>query len=146
MSIVSLILAASLFSVSGRADYQQRFSLGVGVVTMNNPSQTNLEVGAEYEYRLDPLLGLGASGNYIFSNPSITLLAVPDFFVHPIATDWLISGAPLFEFGSGTGTHLGIRLGTRIPIPFGSFALVPAFAVDFINGGRDYLFGLGIEF
>ncbi len=40
---------AILFSGSlARADYTQRLSLGAGVVTMSNPSQTSVELGAEY--------------------------------------------------------------------------------------------------
>jgi len=139
--VALLILCFTSFA---HADYSQRLSLGVGVVTQSNPSQTSFEIGGEYEYRAHPLLGIGVAGNYILSNPSITLIAVPDIFFHPLAGDWLVSAAPLIEFGSGTGTHVGTRLGTRVPLPFGPLTIVPSFAVDFINGGRNLWFGLGI--
>jgi hypothetical protein len=143
---VLLTLGLALGSASARADYDQRFSLGVGFVTMSNPSQTNFEIGAEYEYRTDPLLGIGVSGNYIFSSPGTVLLAVPDLFFHPLAGEWLISAAPLLEFGQLTGTNIGARIGTRIPIPMGAVTLLPSVLLDFINGGRDWIFGVGIEF
>ncbi len=131
---------------TARADYTNRISVGLGVADMGNPSQTSLEAAIEYENKFDPFFGLGISGNYIFSNPNILLLAVPDVFFHPFTGDFLVSAAPLLEFGSGTGTNLGVRLGTRIPIPLGLISIVPSFAVDFINGGHDYIIGLGISF
>ncbi|MDR3605750.1 MAG: hypothetical protein P4M08_00040 [Oligoflexia bacterium] len=134
-----------LLPIAAHADYDQRLSVGLGFAQLNNPSQTAFALGAEYEYRPDPMLGIGAVGNYIFANPGITFLGAPDLFLHPLATDWLLSASPIVEFGSSVGTHVGVRLGTRIPIPLGSIAIVPEFAVDIISGGPGYLFGFGIE-
>jgi hypothetical protein len=127
------------------ASYQQRLSLGVGVVAMSNSSQTNFTVSGDYEYRVDPLLGLGVAANYVFSNPGIALIAIPDVFFHPLAGDWYVSAAPLIEFGSSAGTNVGVRLGTRIPLPLGPITLVPSFAVDLMNGWQNYIFGLGLQ-
>lgn len=141
------LASISVFAAnSAHADYTNRFTLGVGVAAVGNPSTTSFEAGLEYENKFDSFFGLGVSGNYIFSNPNILLLAVPDVFFHPFTGDFLVSAAPLLEFGSGTGTNLGVRLGTRLPIPLGLFTIVPSFAVDFINGGHDYIFGLGVSF
>jgi len=128
------------------ADYQQRIELGAGIVSTNNPAQTNLEISAEYEYRIEPKLGYGLSANYIFSNPGILLLAVPEAFLHPLEGDWLISGAPLLEFGPGSSTNIGLKIGTRVPIPLRSVTLIPEVAVDFIANGPITVFGLGIQF
>jgi hypothetical protein len=140
---VALFFLTTTFA---RADYTQRFEFGAGFVTMDNPSQTSFELGAEYEYRMEPMLGVGLAGNYIFSSPGITLIAVPDVFLHPLAGEWLVSAAPLLEFGQSTGTNLGVKVGTRLPISLGSFKVIPEFGIDFINGGRIYIFGLGIQF
>jgi hypothetical protein len=140
---VCIVIGSAL---PARADYTRRISLGVGVVHLNNPSQTDFAVSAEFEERLDAFFGLGAQGNYIFSTPGITFLGAPEIFIHPLGGEFLVSASPLVEFGSSTGTHWGTRLGTRIPVPFGLFTLVPTFAVDFIAGGKDYLFGIGIQF
>jgi hypothetical protein len=145
LCLAGFLSFAVFFAPHARADYDQRFSLGAGIVTQNNPSQTSFEVGAEYEYRFDPLLGAGLSGNYVFSTPGIILLAVPDFFIHPLAGDWFVSAAPLFEFVSSQ-TYVGARVGTRIPLPLGFLTFIPSVSVDFINGGRDFIFGLGIQF
>jgi hypothetical protein len=140
-------LSLPLFNPAvAHADYDQRLSLGVGFVTMNNPSQTSFELGAEYENRIDPMLGLGVSANYIFSSPGITLIAVPDVFFHPFASEFFLSAAPLLEFGSATGTNVGARIGTRVPVPLGAITLYPSFSIDFINGSEDYIFGIGISF
>lgn len=121
-----------------------RLGVGAGLVHIEDPSTTKFEVGAEYECRIDAFLGLGGSGNYIFTDPSITLIAAPQVFLHPLAGAFYVAASPLFEFGSSVGTHVGARLSTRIPLPLGLFVLVPSAAVDFINGTRIYWLGLGI--
>jgi hypothetical protein len=133
------------FVQQARADYEQRISLGVGIAQFKNSSETDLEVGAEYEYRLDPLLGIGGFGSYIFSDPGVTFLGAPSVYFHPFATDFLVSASPVVEFGSGIGTNVGVRFGTRIPIPLGVVTLVPTFAVDVISGGPDFIYGIGIQ-
>jgi hypothetical protein len=145
LGVIAALTAVGILSSSARADYEQRISLGVGIAQLRNSSQTDLEVGAEYEYRFEPFLGIGALGNYIFADPGITFLGAPEIFFHPLATDWLLSASPIVEFGSEIETHLGIRLGTRIPIDLGALTLVPTFAVDVISGGPDLIFGIGIQ-
>ncbi len=130
---------------SANAYYDYRFALGVGIAELNNSSETDLEVGAEFEYRIDALWGVGAFGNYIFSSPGISLMGVPEVFVHPLGGDWYINASPLLEIGSGIGTHVGVRVGTRVPIPLGVISLIPQVAVDFIDGQRNLILGFGIQ-
>jgi hypothetical protein len=141
-----VIILLVCFIQQARADYDQRISLGVGIAKFKNSSETDLEVGAEYEYRLDPLLGLGGFGSYIFSDPGVTFLGAPSVYFHPFATDFLVSASPVVEFGSGIGTNVGARFGTRIPIPLGIMTIVPSFAVDVISGGPDFIYGIGFQF
>jgi hypothetical protein len=141
-----VIILLVCFIQQARADYDQRISLGVGIAQFKNSSETDLEVGAEYEYRLDPLLGLGGFGSYIFSDPGVTFLGAPSVYFHPFATDFLVSASPVVEFGSGIGTNVGARFGTRIPIPLGIMTIVPSFAVDVISGGPDFIYGIGFQF
>jgi hypothetical protein len=131
---------------SAHADYTSRFSLGVGIVTFQNPSTTELQVGAEYEYRVTPMWGLGLFADVIFTNPIITDLGAPEVFWHPFETAFLISAAPLFEFGDSDGTHVGVHFGTRIPISLGQVKLIPIIGVAFIDHTTRPDFGLGIEF
>lgn len=121
-----------------------RLGIAAGLVHLDQPSGTHFEAGAEYECRMDPIFGLGGFANYIFSNPSVTFVGLPELFVHPLAGDFFVAGSPLMETGSEVGTHFGVRLSTRLPIPLGILIFVPSFAVDFINGGRNYWLGLGI--
>lgn len=142
-----LFLLITLF-ISGvaRAEYGNRLELGAGFVTMSNPSTVDFEIGVEYENRVDAMLGAGGSANYIFTSPGTTLLAIPEGFLHPFGGDFLLSGAPLLEFGSFTGTHLGAKIGTRIPLPMGALTLIPEVSLDMINGSNILVFGLGIQF
>ena len=104
-----------------------------------------LSSGAEFEYRVDSILGVGAFGNYIFANPGISLIGVPEVFVHPLGGDWYINAAPIFEIGTNIGTHVGLRIGTRVPIALGAISLIPQVAVDFIDGQRNLILGFGIQ-
>ncbi len=123
-----------------------RIGLGVGVVHRDTPSDTNFSIGGEYECRLNPIVGLGAFFNHVFDDPSYSLIGVPQILVHPLGGDFFVAGSPVMQFGSGIATKLGLRLNTRVPLPLGLFILVPSFAVDFIDGGRNYWFGLGLQF
>lgn len=139
-----LPLVALMALLSGSLAHADRITFGFGIAHLNVPSGTNFELGAEYEHTLDPLFGIGAFGNYIFSSPGVTLLGFPSLYLHPFAGDFLVSASPIVEFGSGIATYFGARLGTRVPIPLGAVTIIPSFAVDFIAGGQNYIFGLGI--
>lgn len=129
------------------ADYQQRLSLGVGVVSVSSPSQISFAVNGEYEYRLNSAIGLGTGANYVFSSPALVLVAVPEVFLHPFGGEFFVSAAPLIEYRPGLGTNLGARLGTRLPIELGAVKVLPTFSVDLANGGvLDMMIGLGIQF
>jgi hypothetical protein len=145
-----IVLALSLWlyvvSLPAYADYTQRIGLGFGVADLRNPSESAFEIGVEYEYRFDPFLGVGGLGEYIFSDPGITIIGVPGVYLHPLATDFLVSGTPIIQFGSSVGTNVGVRLGTSVPLPLGVLTLIPTFAVDIISGGPNYILGLGLEF
>lgn len=121
-----------------------RLGAGVGIVHTDEPSDTNVSIGAEYECRVNRFIGVGAFGDHVFSDPSFTLLGAPQILIHPLGGDFFVAGSPLFQFG-GRGTHVGSRLSMRLPIPLALFVLVPSFAVDFIGGHRNYWLGLGVS-
>ena len=140
-----LILLVSLFVTSpSHAEVDgHRLGIGVGIAQVKD-SDAFFTVGGEYEYRMDSHFGLGTSFNYIFSNPNLVYVAVPQGYFHPLAGDWYINAAPLFQFGGGMGTHVGARIGTRMPLNLGALSIIPQVNVDFINGGRNLLFGVGL--
>ncbi len=142
---ILLLFIFLLSPYSEAAGCIHRLGVGVGVVHQEQPSETNFSMGAEYECRASAFLGIGAFGNHIFSDPSVSLLGAPQIFLHPLGGDFYLAGSPIMQFGA-YGTHLGLRLSTRLPLPLGLFILVPSFAVDFIRGQRNYWFGLGLHF
>lgn len=132
-----------LLSTQANAEYNgHRFGLGLGVAQLGD-SKAYVAVGAEYEYRLSPMWGLGGFANYVFSNPGVTLAGLPMVYFHPLEDDWYINASPIVQFGAGD-TEYGARVGTRIPIYMGPVAVVPQISVDFIAGHRNLIFGLGI--
>jgi hypothetical protein len=144
LGVILLAFLASFPAAARGKGCEHRLGAGAGLVHLESPSETDFEIGAEYECRFDLFLGLGGFANYVFADPGITLLGLPEVFFHPLAGDFFVAASPLLETGSAVGTHLGVRLATRVPIPLALFVLVPSFAVDFINGGRIYWFGLGL--
>ena len=145
MKCFLIVLSMLCGATHASAAYSSRLSLGAGIAAFNN-SSAYFTVSGEYEQRVDAMLGIGGFANYVFSQPGFALIGLPEGFLHPLGGDWYVSAAPIVEFGSGRSTELGARLGTRIPLPLGVFTLIPTFAVDFIGGGEDYLFGLGLQF
>jgi len=139
LTIISLPSTASA-TIGGSGG--SRFSLGGGLVYVNK--QTSFALGAEYEYRVEPLYGIGAQANYVFSSEAFTMVSAPIFFLHPLLGDWYISAAPIFEFGSMMSTKVGARFTTRIPLDISILMFVPTFGVDLISGGPNYIFGLSI--
>jgi hypothetical protein len=143
--ILSLIFFSVLFTQNSFAEANgHRLGVGVGVAQIGDSSHTYVAIGGEYEYRMDDYLGLGTSFTYVFSDPNYTLLALPQAYLHPLKGDWYINAAPLFQFGGGIGTHVGARVGTRLPLYLGALTIIPQVNVDFINGGRNLLFGIGL--
>jgi hypothetical protein len=145
--LIALIgfLAGLLDSSASQAQSSNRFSLAGGVMFLSNPSRTAFDVGAEFEHRADSFIGYGGQANYLFSDPSIGLLGAPMVFLHPIASDWFISAAPLFQVVTGSGLSVGGRFGTRIPLTFGFLSFIPSATVDFVNGGRIVSLALGVQ-
>ena len=135
-----------LLSISNNANASiemgdHRFSLSGGAVVINN--QTSFALGAEYEYRVKPLYGIGAQANYVFSSSAFTLLSAPIFFLHPLEGDWYISAAPVFYLSSSTN-KVGARFTTRMPLSLGIMSITPTVGVDVISGGPNYILGLAI--
>jgi hypothetical protein len=141
LAVVSCVCGVS----TAKADYTQRLDLAAGVAEIKNPSGTDFTLGIEYEYRMSPLLGIGAFGSYIFSTPGITFIGWPQLSLHPFSTEFLVSVSPVVETGGDVGSHVGVRFGTRLPIPLGAIAIIPTFAIDLISGGPNYIYGLGIQ-
>ena len=120
-----------------------RFGLSGALVHINNPDQTSFSLSAEYEYRMNALLGVGGQVDHVFSTPSLTRIAAPTLYLHPLLGDFYVSASPVLYLGSGN-TKLGARFTSRLPLSIGILSIVPVVGVDVIKGGPNYLLGLGI--
>ena len=99
----------------------------------------------EVENRFLPFLGFGGDVVYAFAKPPVFLASFPEIFIHPMGRRWFISAAPSFEFGRGMHTHIGAKLGTRIPIPLPMLTLMPGFSVEVFKGRTVYVLGLCVQ-
>lgn len=131
---------------TARAECANRVSVGAGIVHRDTPSETKFTAGAVYECRLNAFWGVGGFFNHVFADPGFSVIGAPQLLLHPLGGDFFVAASPILEFGDRTGTHAGVRLSSRVPLPLGLFILVPSVAVDFINGGRHYWFSLGLQF
>ena len=142
------ILSASMAQSAHAEDSmpEKRFSLGggLGVTQLAGSSQAFVSAGLEFEYRVTPLLGLGAFSNYVFASPGVGIVGLPQVYIHPLGGDWYINVAPMAQFGGGADTRFGARVGTRIPLQLGSATIIPQVSVDFIGGGQNWMYGLGV--
>jgi hypothetical protein len=141
---ILVISLCAMFLAQGAQACVHRLGVGAGLVHVEEPSSTSFEIGAEYECRMNPFVGIGGFGNHIFADPGVTLLGAPEVFLHPLGGGFYVAASPLVEFGDAVGTHVGARLASRLPIPLGLFLLVPSVAVDFVRGTRIYWISLGI--
>lgn len=143
LPLALLFLSCLLPAHAEAAGCVHRLGIAAGAVLQEKPSRTNFSMGAEYECRASRYIGLGAFGGHIFSDPSTTILGAPQLILHPFGWRFFVAGSPIVELGP-YGTNFGVRVSTRLPVPFGLFFLVPSFSVDFIRGQRSYWFGLGL--
>jgi hypothetical protein len=143
--IFTLLFFKCMFAHGGIITGDHRFALNGGLIHLNSTNKTSFALSAEYEYKMTPILGIGAQGSYIFADNAITQLAAPGLYLHPLAGSWYISASPVFYMQSGLNTQVGARFTTYMPLPIGVLLLTPVLGVDLIQGGPNYIFGLGIS-
>jgi len=119
-----------------------RFGLNGGLVIVNE--KTSFALSAEYEYRPTSFMGFGAQGSYVFATAAFTQIAAPMLFIHPLLGDWYMAAAPVFYLSSASN-RVGTRFITRAPLIMDFLSLVPVLGVDLIEGGPNYILGLGIS-
>lgn len=143
ISLLSLFILTWSTSASAAIEKDgHRFSLSGGLVVVNE--QSSFALSAEYEYRIQEFYGIGGQANYVFSSQAFSQVAAPGFYLHPLQGEWYISASPVFYFGSGMDTLVGARFTTRLPLAIEILTLIPTVGVDLIQGGPNYIFGLGI--
>ena len=119
-----------------------RFSITGGITRIQE--QNSFSANLAYEYRFDPALGVGGQISQIFSPFSLTQLALPGLFLHLARGDWYIFGSPLAYVNTGT-IDVGARVLMYIPLKMKYLRLSPTIGADIIQGGPNYIFGLGFS-
>jgi hypothetical protein len=80
MKILLLLIAALSFSEPAFA-CKHSLGVGAGLVRLEVPRETDFQIGAEYECRVNPFLGVGGFFNSIFSDPSILIFGAPELLL-----------------------------------------------------------------
>lgn len=119
-----------------------RVSISGGLSRVNN--QNSATVFAAYEYRFSPTYGVGLQASQVFSDPSLTQLALPGLYMHLAKGDWYIYGAPLAYISKGA-IDAGVRVLTYIPLKLKFLRLSPILGADIIQGKTNYIFGIGFS-
>ena len=100
-------------------------------------------IGAQYEYRMSPLLGIGVLGEYATENIDSWVVGVP-LTIHPGA-GWELVAMPGVELESDETTFL-FRAGVGYEFELEQFTIKPEFNADFVGGEVDLVFGASFGF
>ncbi len=98
-------------------------------------------VGADYEYRLSRLAGIGAFVDRAEGHHDTTIVG-PALFVHPYG-HWRLLVAPAVE-NEGSENQFLLRAGLAYEFEVGEWTIAPTLNVDFVDGEESSVFGLSI--
>jgi hypothetical protein len=100
-------------------------------------------IGLEYEYRVNPLFGIGAFGEYAGGEIDTWVFGIPGF-IHPYA-GWFIRLAPGLEF-EGSETLYFFRTGVGYEFELSPrWGLAPEFNMDILEGNKtEFVYGLSL--
>ncbi|MFC2164527.1 hypothetical protein ACFLT2_05965 [Acidobacteriota bacterium] len=142
-----------------------RHHLGVTLAAtshLEKGGSTYFTLGAEYEYRLSPLFGIGLIGELIFGKETEYLFALP-FFIHVTESLWFRiapglevahhseeSGDSHGEENHGNGEHSSqkakflTRIGAGYNFNAGGFIITPTIDLDFLRSQTSLVWGITI--
>jgi len=103
--------------------------------------EDEFSIGVDYEYRLNPLLGLGGIAEYTGGEHE-TAIAAAALFIHPFKMLRLVLG-PGFEF-EGDEKEFLLRVGAAYQILVGKLTLAPELNVDFVDGNENLVYGISL--
>jgi len=142
-----------------------RNHLGVSLAATTQLAEgagTHFILGADYEYRLSQLIGIGVIGELIFAEETEYLFALP-LFLHVTESLWF-RVAPGFEVAHhseeegdvhaeedhGNGDHTSketeffMRIGVGYGIVVGGFTITPIIDLDFFRKHTSLVWGISI--
>lgn len=149
-SIAACVLVLSFVASDTRAaendtgeDVHARHTIGLFLGATSQDRRSNSRrsggtLGIEYEYRVNPRLGVGAVAEHVRGGFDTTVLVAPLAY-H--AEEWKLYAGPgveLSEDGSETLLRLGVEYGFR----FGDLEVSPQVDLDFVDGERLFIIGV----
>jgi hypothetical protein len=122
--------------------------LGGAIRDEDHETESGFALGADYEYRLHPLIGAGVLVEVATGNLREVLVLAP-VALHPWR-DLRLVVAPGVEIPEEGDAEFALRLGIGYTVPIGSgrFSITPEFNADLIDGAPTYVAGvsLGVGF
>jgi hypothetical protein len=145
ITLNSAALSDELEATSDSATIENRNKIILfGGVTQDG-GEVGASIGLEYEYRINPLFGIGAFGEYAGGDFDTWVFGIPGF-IHPYA-GWFIRLAPGLEF-EGSETLYLFRTGVGYEFELSPrWGLAPEFNVDLLEGGKtEFVYGLSLSY
>ncbi|MGB5215919.1 MAG: hypothetical protein WBN88_20025 [Anderseniella sp.] len=99
--------------------------------------------GAQYEYRLSSLIGIGILGEYAFENIDAWVVGAP-LTIHPGA-GWQLVAMPGVEI-EDSETKFLFRAGVGYEFELEQFSIKPEVNADFVGGDVNLVFGVSLGF
>jgi len=148
-TIAILALALSLSALRTRAGEaegeheggEHRHHVGLFLGNTYLEGENGATVGLDYEYRLSPLFGIGATLEYAGGDHDATIGAT-SLYLHPLG-HWRLQVGPGVEREHGENEFL-IRTGISYEFEFDRWTLAPTVNVDFVDSEESWVFGLAV--
>ena len=118
------------------------YIFGGGATSTESEDDTGFAFGGEYEYKFNPLVGIGGLVEFTTSALDREAVLLAPLTLHPFG-GLAILAAVGAEFAESDDSFV-FRLGTAYEIPLGRFTIAPEFNVDFVDGDRTYVYGLSL--
>ena len=110
-------------------------------VTGEDRRDADFTVGIEYERLINKSFGIGGIIEYASGDHDFWVFAVPIAY-HIGAWKWYVASG--VEKEKGHSNELLFRVGVEYGFEVGDFEIAPQFDVDFVDGDKEYVFGVVI--
>lgn len=115
---------------------------GGGATSTGDGSDTGFSFGGEYEYKFNPIIGIGGLLEFTTSALDRDAILLAPLTLHPFGGLSVVAALGV-EFAEDDDSF-AFRLGTAYEFPLGRFSFAPVFNADFIDGDITYVYGLSL--
>jgi hypothetical protein len=143
VALTSMGVCAELESEAHEKEGDHRNKVSLFGGNTQDGSENGASIGLEYEYRLNPRLGIGGLGEYAGGDFDSWVIGIP-VFIHPHG-GWVLFLAPGLEF-EDSETNLLFRVGSGYEFELmPRWSLAPEINVDFADGDTKLVYGLTLS-